>query len=149
MVGITSAVSRRRRVAANGFTLLELIVVMAIIGILATMAMPAMKNTPRRAREAVLKNNLFAIRDVIDQYHADKGYYPPTLEALEEEGYFRKIPRDPITGSSDTWILEYDTPDPELEPAETDFGEYGAPGVIDVRSGSPKNSLNGDAYGEW
>ena len=122
---------------------------MAIIGILATMAMPAMKNTPVRAREAVLKNNLFALRDVIDQYHADKGYYPSTLEALVDEGYFRILPRDPMTRSTDTWVLEYDTPDPDIEPAETDFPEDGAPGVIDVRSGSPKNSLNGDPYSEW
>jgi len=141
--------SPRRRAVAAGFTLLELIVVIAIIGILATVAMPAMKNTPARAREAVLKSNLHALRDVIDQYHADKGYYPPTLEVLVEEGYFRKLPRDPITGSSDTWVVEYDEPDPDFEPAETDFSEDGSPGVIDVRSGSPKSSLDGEPFSEW
>lgn len=123
--------------------------VIAIIGILATVAMPAMKDTPRRAREAVLKNNLHAIRDVIDQYHADKGYYPPSLEALVDEGYFRKVPRDPISKSSETWVLEYDEPDPEFEPAETDFSEDGAPGVIDVRSGAEGLSLDGQSYAEW
>ena len=89
------------------------------------------------------------MRDVIDQYHADKGYYPATLETLVDEGYFRKIPRDPMTRSTETWLLEYDTPDPEIEPAETDFPEDGAPGVIDVRSGSPRSSLDGEPYAEW
>jgi general secretion pathway protein G len=139
----------RRRYRASGFTLLELIVVIAIIGILATVAMPAMKNTPKRAREAVLKNNLHAIRDVIDQYHADKGYYPPTLEALVDEGYFRLLPRDPITKSTETWVPEYDEPEEDFEPAETDYSEDGSPGVIDVKSGSPDLSLDGEPYSEW
>lgn len=123
--------------------------VIAIIGILATVAMPAMKNTPVRAREAVLKNNLHAIRDVIDQYHADKGYYPSTLEALVDEGYFRLLPRDPMTRSTETWVVEYDVPDDDFEPAETDYPEDGAPGIIDVRSGSEKLSLDGEPYNEW
>lgn len=129
--------------------MLELIVVIAIIGILATVAMPAMKNTPARAREAVLKTNLHAIRDVIDQYHADKGYYPATLEVLVEEGYFRILPRDPITKGTDTWEVEYDQPDDDFEPAETDYSEDGAPGIIDVKSGSPRLSLDGEPYSEW
>ena len=88
---------RTRGSRGGGFTLLELIVVVAIVGILATMAMPALKNVPRRAAEAVLKSDLRTFRDIIDQFHADKGHYPPTLEALVEEGYLRSMPMDPIT----------------------------------------------------
>lgn len=130
----------------RGFTLLELIVVIAIVGILATIAMPALKDMPRRANEAVLKTNLRTLRDVIDQYYGDKGRYPPSLEALVENGYLRRVPIDPITKSSDTWQVIFEEPDPEA--AETDAGEE-EPGVVDVRSGSELSSLNGTPYAEW
>ena len=140
---------RIRRRSQSGFTLLELIVVVTMIGILASIALPHLKDTPKRAQEAVLKNNLRAFRDVIDQFHADKGHYPPSLEALVEEGYFRILPRDPITRSTDTWVVEFDEIDPDMEPAETDLPEDGQPGIIDVRSGSPLTSLDGTPYSEW
>jgi general secretion pathway protein G len=133
----------------QGFTLLELIVVVAIIGILATIAMPALKNVPVRARETVLKTNLRTLRDVIDQHYGDKGRYPTTLEALVEEGYLRKIPTDPITKSSDTWVLVYEETDPDNPPAETETSEDGQPGIIDVKSGAPGNSQDGQPYGDW
>lgn len=137
------------RRAASGFTLLELIVVVAVIGILATIALPALKNIPRRAAESVLKNDLRAMRDVIDQYYADHGNYPPGLESLVEKGYLRGIPMDPITKSADTWKVVLEEIDPDEQPAETDLPEDGSPGVMDVHSGSPAVALDGTPYSEW
>ncbi len=139
----------RSRRARRGFTLLELIIVVAIIGILASIAMPALKDMPRRASESVLKTNLRTLREVIDQYYGDKGHYPETLEALVEERYLRAVPIDPITKSADTWQLVYEELDPESTPAETDVPEGGGPGIIDVKSGSAALSLAGSPYAEW
>ncbi|HKI05367.1 MAG TPA: type II secretion system protein [Thermoanaerobaculia bacterium] len=140
---------RRRHDRQRGFTLLELIVVIAIIGILATIAMPALKDVPVRAREAVLKTNLRTLRDVIDQHYGDKGKYPTSLDALVEAGYLRKIPNDPITRSADTWVPVYEETDPDNPPAETETSEDGQPGIIDVHSGAPGNSLDGNPYKDW
>src|SRR6185436_13427533 len=125
---------------SGGFTLLELIVVIAIIGILATIAMPAMKDMPRRANEAVLKTNLRTLRDVIDQYYGDKGKYPPKLEDLVEAGYLRKIPNDPMTKKNDTWVVAYEELNPDEPPADAS-GEEALPGIIDIHSGAPGTAL--------
>src|ERR1700693_3063747 len=92
------------------FTILELLIVMTIIGILAAIAVPALRDSPQRAREATLKEDLFTMRSVIDQYHGDKGVYPPDLPTLVTEGYLRKIPVDPMTKSAETWVLVFEEP---------------------------------------
>lgn len=120
----------------KGFTLIEMLTVIAIIGILASIATPSFMRSITRAKEASLRNSLFVLRDVIDQYYADHGDYPPSLEALKQKRYIRKIPKDPFTGSRDTWILI----PPEGE---------NLTGVYDVHSGSHKVSLYGTPYNEW
>ena len=132
-----------------GFTLLELIVVVAVIGILATIAMPKMKDFPRRAAEAALKTDLRVMRDSLDQYYGDKGYYPASLDALVEDGYMRSIPYDPITQSADTWEVELEEFGEGEQPAETDLPEDGAPGISNVYSGAAGLALDGSSYSEW
>ena len=129
------------RRAAAGFTLIELLVVIAIIVVLATISMVMYANSVQRGREAVLKENLFRMRDAIDQYYADKGKYPESLEDLVSAAYLRRVPVDPVTDSAETWQLVQAEPDPNDLTAE--------PGVYDVKSGSEGTALDGSKYADW
>jgi len=131
--------------AAAGFTLIELIIVVAIIGILATIAVPALRNAPLRAKESVLREDLFAMRSCIDQYLADRGNYPTSLEELVERGYLRIIPVDPLTKVAE-WNVEYTEPSDEEELEPTDATE---PTIIDIHSKAPGLGLDGTPYAEW
>jgi general secretion pathway protein G len=125
----------------KGFTLIELLIVIAIIGIIAGIAVAQLRTRPQAAREAVLKENLYAMRDVIDQYFADKGKYPESLGTLVEEGYLRRIPEDPVTHSTESWQTiqaEADEQDPDA-----------SGGIIDVKSGAEGNALDGSRYSDW
>jgi general secretion pathway protein G len=136
---------RGGRAAGRGFTLIELIIVVAIIGILATIAVPAMRTAPQRARESALKEDLFTIRSCIDQFHADRGRYPASLEELVSLGYLRSLPLDPVTRSTETWVVEY----PEVSEEETEREQEENVGIIDVRSGSEETALDGTLYADW
>ncbi len=125
----------------EGFTVIELMVVMTIILLLASVAVKINKRAIIKAKEAVLKENLFQMREAIEQYYADKGHYPDSLETLVDDGYLRKIPKDPFTKSSDTWQVEYENPE--------DVGEDYEPGIIDVKSGYSGRALDGTNYDEW
>jgi len=126
-----------------GFTLIEMIIVLTIIGILVGLGLPQYQNAARRAREAVLKEDLFQFRKLIDQYYQDKRIYPASLQTLVDEKYLRAIPVDPMTNSATTWIEVRETPSPdELTPPET-------LGVIDVRSGSEQRALDKTLYNTW
>lgn len=127
----------------KGFTLIELLVVMALIGIVASIALPQFKGTTKRAREVVLKENLYQIRRVIDQFYVDKKRYPRSLQELVNEGYLRTIPEDPITRSKETWVLIRE------EPKENEFLLEEERGIIDVKSGSDRISSEGTTYSSW
>jgi len=115
-------------------------VVVSIIAILAAIALPNYKVATIKAREAVLAENLFRLRDLIDQYYVDKGQYPASLDALVQDGYVRKLPVDPFTQSAD-WVPVFAEPEPD-RPNEQ-------PGVYDVKSASEEQSLAGTPYNEW
>jgi general secretion pathway protein G len=133
-------VTRLRRRGESGFTLIEIMTVMIVIGVLVGIALPNYRVAIQQSREAVLKEDLFRFRDLIDQYYSDKGKYPASLEALVQDGYLRKLPVDPFTGAVD-W---------ELVPAEPDPNNPGEPpGIYDVRSASTAISLTGTPYNEW
>jgi len=130
--------SRLRR--NDGFTLIELMIVMAIIVILAGMAVVMYANSVTRSKEAVLRTDLFRMRDAIDQYYADKNKYPASLETLVSEKYLRGVPVDPFTNSSDTWQTTMAEPDP-ANPGEI--------GIFDVKSGSDQTAIDGTRYADW
>jgi general secretion pathway protein G len=125
----------------RGFTMIELMVVMALIVILTTMGLAQYRNSVVYSRESVLKEDLFRMRDAIDQYFADKGQYPSTLDALVSDGYVRKIPEDPFTKSTTTWQTVPAEPDPNNPTAEA--------GVYDVKSGSEATAIDGTKYADW
>jgi general secretion pathway protein G len=124
----------------KGYTLLELMIVVAIIGILVSLAIPTFNQSAMKAKEAALKQNLFTLRAVLDQFYADRGDYPESLDALVEEKYLRAIPMDPFTKSATTWNEIYE---------EQEEGDDSPAGVYDVQSGSDGMALDGTSYKDW
>jgi general secretion pathway protein G len=122
--------------ASRGFTLIELVVVLAIVATLLTLALPRYFSSIDRSKEAVLKENLFQMRDAIGKYYADKGRYPDSLETLATEKYLYRLPLDPVTESVATWVM--------VPPQDPQKG-----GVYDVKSGAQGRALDGSAYAEW
>jgi len=133
---------RLRRADRSGFTLIEIMIVMTIISILVSVAVPMYQKSILRAKESLLRNNLFTMRQVIDEYTVDKQKAPQSLDDLVREGYLREVPLDPITGRNDTW-------QPVMEDALTAV-DQSQPGLWDVHSGSDKTSpLDGTPYADW
>ena len=123
-----------RHVRQDGFTLVEVMIALSISGILLTLATPSFQESIRKARETVLKQNLFTIREVLDQYRADRGKYPAKLDDLTSAGYLKRMPTDPFTRSDTTWQAKED---------DTDGG------IFDVFSGSDIQGLDGTPYNTW
>jgi general secretion pathway protein G len=123
-------------VMKKGFTLIELMIVLAIVATLLSIAVPRYYSSIDRSKEAVLKENLYQMRDAIGKYHADKGRYPESLAALESDKYLRKLPLDPVTDSTTTWIV--------VPPEDPQKG-----GVFDVRSGAQGKALDGSEFSTW
>ena len=143
---------RLRTRRQNGFTLIELIVVVTIIGILAAVAVSNVKWAQTKAREAALRHDLFEMRKSIDDYYADKQKYPESLQTLMQGHYLRNIPNDPLTGKAD-WEEVQNTPDPSdpnampTDPSAQNDGA--APGIYDVKSRAPGVGQDGKAYNTW
>ncbi|WP_305821912.1 prepilin-type N-terminal cleavage/methylation domain-containing protein [Massilia brevitalea] len=121
----------------RGFTLIELLVVLGIVALLLTLAVPRFFPSVDKTKETILLDNLRNTRAVIDQYHADTGRYPDSLEQLVEKKYLARVPVDPVTESESTWVVVA----PEAD------GEQGA--MYDIRSGAPGNGRDGRPYAEW
>ena len=134
--------ARPRRRQIRGFTLIELMIVISVILILVSVALPAYNQSIWRARESVLKQNLFALRSVISQYTLDKQKAPQSLEDLVTAGYFKQIPNDPMTGRNDTWTVEQES-DTILTVDQQE------PGIFDVHSGSTAVGSDSTAYNTW
>ncbi len=132
------ALSNRR---SFGFTLIELMIVMAIIAVLMAVALPIYNRSIVRSKESVLKNNLFTLRTVIDEYTYDKQKAPQTLEDLVTDGYLRQVPIDPMTGNADSWKLIMEDASNTVDQSQ--------PGIWDVRSGAEGTSLEGTPYSDW
>lgn len=128
------------RSAAEGFTLIEVLLVITIIGILLSIAIPSYRQSVLRARETALRENLHVLRQTIEQFTLDKQRPPSSLDELATAGYLRTLPRD-ITGSADTWQVEYS--DLVISPEQTTTG------ISDVRSGSPAIATDGTPYNTW
>lgn len=125
-----------RRIACYGFTLIELLVVMAIVSLLLSLAVPRYFNSVEKSKEAVLKKNLAATREILDKYYGDHGKYPDSLDALVSQKYLRALPFDPVADSSANWIV--------VEPETPDKGK-----VFDIKSGAAGNARDGTLYKEW
>ena len=131
----------RRAASSAGFTLMEIMIVMALIVTLASVGLSIYGNSVTRAKEATLKEDLFRMRDAIDQYYADKNKYPASLDALVSEKYLRAVPVDPFTQSVETW---------QTTMSELEAGNVTAePGIYDVKSGSELSGLDGTPYANW
>lgn len=138
---ITRMIPERRADGERGFTLVELIIVMAVIGILLTIAIPAYVQSIKRAKEAVLKEDLHTMRVAIDQYTVDKEKAPQSLDDLVQAGYLKVVPIDPMTSRNDTWMTsESDT---LMNPYETQGG------IDDVKSGAQALAMDGTSYNTW
>ena len=131
----------RRRAGRRGFTLIELLIVMSIIVVLVSIALPLYQRSIIRAKESVLHSNLMTLRTTIDEYTYDKPKAPQSLQDLVQEGYMSRVPIDPMTGSNNTWRLVMEDPGQSVSQAE--------PGIFDVHSGSDKTSSDGTPYAEW
>ena len=131
----------RRRASQRGFTLIELMVVISIIVILMSVAIPRYQASILRARETVLRDDLYTLRSVIDEYTLDKQKAPQSLQDLVDAGYLKALPKDPFTNSRDSWVPVTD--ETIMSPDQTE------PGIMDVHSGSDQSSSEGTAYSTW